>query len=274
MITDFHTHTFPEKIAAKAVAKLAKAANAKHYTDGSMDSLRRSMEQAAIGRAIILPVVTAPQQQQTINRTAIEINEHSHETGIISFGGIHPENTNYRQILRDLANNGIKGIKLHPVYQGYPFDDIRNLRIVDCATENGLAISVHAGLDIGIPGQDLVNPAHTLSVLKQVKPEKLIMAHMGGWCQWDMVEELLVGQNVYFDTSFTLTRLQHLDGSLDTMMNPQQFLRIVQNHGADRIVMGSDSPWSSQQESIDVIKKLLSEEDAKKILETNAEKLI
>lgn len=274
MITDFHTHIFPEKIAAKVVAKLAKAANAKHYTDGSMDSLRRSMEQANVGQSIVLPVVTDPHQHTTINNAALHINEFSHETGIVSFGGIHPDNTNYRQIIRNLASNGIKGIKLHPVYQGYAFDDIKNLRIIDCASENGLVISVHAGLDVGIPGQDLVNPKHTLSVIKQVKPEKLVMAHMGGWFQWDMVEELLIGQNVYLDTSFALTKLCHLDGTEEPMMNHQQFQRLVQKHGADRIIMGSDSPWSSQQESIDVIQKLLTAEDANKVLEKNAASLL
>jgi predicted TIM-barrel fold metal-dependent hydrolase len=52
-----------------------------------------------------------------------------------------------------------------------------------------------------------------------------ILAHMGGFGQWDAVEKYLVGKKVWFDTSYTL-------GSL----TKEQFRRIVKNHGADRIL--------------------------------------
>lgn len=46
---------------------------------------------------MLQPVVTNPRQQETINKIALTINETSAETGLISFGGIHPDNENYKE---------------------------------------------------------------------------------------------------------------------------------------------------------------------------------
>ena len=43
MIIDFHTHTFPEKIAAAAISKLEQKAHARAHTDGTQSALLRSM---------------------------------------------------------------------------------------------------------------------------------------------------------------------------------------------------------------------------------------
>ena len=45
-----------------------------------------------------------------------------------------------------------------------------------------------------------------------VKPEKLVLAHMGGLNFWDDVEKYLVGENVYFDTAYVADEMseEHL----------------------------------------------------------------
>ena len=54
---------------------------------------------------------------------------------------------NYKEILKEIKNLGLKGIKLHPDYQDMYFDDIRYEHIVDTASELGLITVVHAGAD-------------------------------------------------------------------------------------------------------------------------------
>ncbi len=276
MVIDFHTHIFPETIAERTLNKLALSSHNRAYLKGTAEALAVSMRTAGIDYSVNLPVATKPEQCKTINETARSINAHTADTGLISFGGIHPDYKDYRNLLRQIAASGIKGIKLHPVFQGVPFDDIRYLRIVDCACENRLAIVTHAGYDIGFPGADLATPKHILSLLRQVHPDRLILAHMGGWECWDDVERDLCGAPVYFDTSFSITPLREPDmppgkpgmpsenpdmetekGSAPaaskerSQMEPQQFFRIIKKHGADRILFGSDSPWSSQKESLE-----------------------
>ena len=194
MIIDFHTHTFPEELAGRAIGKLAASSRARNHLDGTAGALRASMREAGVDYSVLLPVVTRTGQQGDINRAAIETNRHSGETGLISFGGIHPENEDYREILRFLAENGVKGIKIHPVFQRVPIDDIRYLRIIECADENDMIVITHAGYDIGFPGEDFSSVERIRRMLDAVKPRKFVLAHMGGWDCWEEVEEHIVGR--------------------------------------------------------------------------------
>ena len=50
MIIDFHTHTFPDKIAAAAIDKLQHASHSKAFTSGTVSGLQASMQRAGIDR--------------------------------------------------------------------------------------------------------------------------------------------------------------------------------------------------------------------------------
>lgn len=281
MIIDFHTHSFPKKIARRALDKLSKSANMPYYLDGTLDDLKRSMRKSGVSYTILLPVATNRMQQQTINDLALAINEQWQDTGILSFGGIHPDNENYRSILRELSRNGIKGIKLHPVYQGVYIDDVRYLRIIAAACENDLIVLTHAGYDVSFPGLDYAAPIHMKSMLDQVHPNKMVLAHMGGWGNWEEVEELLTDYPIWLDTSFCLTTITHRNPESNVWkpeqehLSDQQFLRIAHAIGEDRILFGSDSPWTSQSDSIQAIQKSgLDESSLQKIFFDTAARLL
>ena len=53
------------------------------------------------------------------------------------------------------------------------------MRIIDEASSQGLITLVHAGIDIGIYDHNYSSVAHILKLLKEVAPEKLVLAHMG-----------------------------------------------------------------------------------------------
>ena len=44
MIIDFHTHTFPDELADRAVGTLAHSGGIHNYLDGRVDSLKESMK--------------------------------------------------------------------------------------------------------------------------------------------------------------------------------------------------------------------------------------
>ncbi|MBQ6206089.1 MAG: amidohydrolase family protein [Oscillospiraceae bacterium] len=281
MIVDFHTHTFPDKIAAASVDKLQSAAHIRPFADGTVSGLSASIRAAGIDCAVNLPVATSPRQVVQINNTAAKINEKTSETGVLSFGCVHPDFADYRAELGRVAALGIRGIKLHPPYQGADFDDIRYLRILDRAGELGLLALVHAGLDIGLPGADRASPRMIRDAVLSVGPVKLICAHMGGWRQWDAVETLLPDTGVFLDTSFALGRIvPNGDGYLWKeaelpLMDPAQFLRIVRTFGADRILFGTDSPWGGHAEALRNLRGLpLTDAERSAILGANAARLL
>ena len=154
----------------------------------------------------------------------------------------------------------MKGIKLHPDYQGVMIDDIRYKRIISYATELGLLISVHAGFDPGYPDCVHCPPRLARDMIHDVQPDRLILAHMGGYRRWDEVEEYLVGEPVWFDTAAVLGETPD-----------DQFVRIVRRQGADRILFGTDSPWAGQKEYVRYLRdRPLTEEEKLKILRLNA----
>lgn len=289
MIIDFHTHTFPEKIVQSTIAKLSASADIKNYIAGTLADLCSSMQNHGIDYSVLLPVVTNPAHEKKINRLTIETNEHFSESGIISFGGIHPDNEDYKNILKDLSKNGIKGIKLHPVFQKTYFNDIRYKKIIDYAMELDLIVVTHAGYDISYPGADFVTPSHILPIIKELHPKKLVLAHMGGWNCWDEVLDQIAGCDVYLDTSFSMTPLRSPKSKAATLSKSDsadiktsrlqlgigEFQKIVKKHGIDRILFGSDSPWADQGECIRILKNTgLSDLELSKILGENAGRLL
>lgn len=275
MIIDMHTHTFPDKIAARTIAGMeAEIYRQRQYenpavTGGTVDALRQSMTQNGVDLSIVLPVATKAGQQESINRFAVENNRKWKDTGIFSFGAIHPEDDHYKEILRFISENGMKGIKIHPDYQNTNFDDLRYMRIMEYASELGLIIVTHAGEDIGIPYPIHCTPDMVLHVMNEVAPDKLILAHMGGWNMWQEVRDKLTGLNLYFDTAFSMQPdpVPHL--------SREEITNLILEHGTDRVLFATDSPWSDQGETIEMIRSLsLSDEDKAAILGKNAMKLL
>ena len=222
-------------------------------------------------------MATSPKQYKHINEFAVEENERFSETHVWSFGGIHPDNDNYKEILRDICDKGLKGIKIHPDYQGAFFNDIRYKRIISYATELGLIVVTHAGTDIGLPDVTHCTPAMAEEVLDEVGPDKLVLAHMGGWQMWDDVLNRLCGRDVYFDTAFSYGQIDWREGAPHRwqLLDGDMFKKIVAAHGSDKILFGTDSPWSDQEQSCADIETLdLEDVDKNNIFENNARKLL
>ena len=266
MIIDFHTHTFPDSIAAKTIEKLKSAAGVPSHSDGTAAGLSASTAEAGIDYALVLPIATDPRQVATINEVAYKTNLSANRKRLLSFGAIHPDSPDIKKVLRGIASLGLRGIKLHPDYQGVFFNDIRYKRIVECATDLGLYVVVHAGVDIGLPEPVHTKPADILEVIKDTGTDKLILAHMGGWRMWDEAAELLADQDVMIDTSFSTTAVD-----VDDMLDEERFVRMVRMFGADKVLFGTDSPWASQRKSLKwIMHTSLKKEEKDMILGRNA----
>lgn len=265
MIIDLHTHIFPDKIAPLAIPELESHLpnNQKACSDGTLAGLLASAKEGEVTYSVVLPVVTSPKQFDSINRFAEAVSK---TEGIISFGGIHPDNDCVEERLQSLKDRGFKGIKLHPDYQHVYINDERYIRIIRTAVELDLMVSIHAGVDIGYPDPVHCPPALTKEMLDQVyegrEPEKahIILAHLGGHDMYDDVEKYLAGRNLYLDTAYSIDQLPVED-----------LMRLIRKHGCDRIVFGTDSPWTQQKQQADYLRSLpLTEEEKEQILWKNA----
>ncbi len=263
MIIDFHTHIFPDKIAARSIEALSKVSGVKAATDGTLSGLLASMDRSGVDLSVIMPVVTKLAQFESVNTFAAKVNE-QYSGRLLSFGGIHPDSEDYKSELNRIKELGLPGIKLHPDYQGVMIDDVRYMNIIEYADVLDLAILVHAGIDIGLPEPVHCPPDKARKVLDALKPKKLVLAHMGGWKQWEEVYEYLAGENVYLDTAFCFD-----------YMTQDMFLKLCEKHGTDKILFATDSPWSDARRDLEVIKSLPLADNAKEaIFFGNAKKLL
>ncbi len=261
MVIDFHTHVFPDKIAGRTLAALAAATGNLYQpcTEGTKASLVEKMDRFGVDLSVVQPVVTKPSQSESINRWAAEITSGR----LISFGGLYPTDS-YKEDIDRICALGLKGIKLHPEYQQFYVDDPRWLPLYDYALSKGLMLLFHAGYDPGFPTAMHSTPAMYVKILKELQGGVIIAAHLGGEQQWDQVEELLCGTEIYLDTSMGFDYYSR-----------EQFLRIVRSHGADRILFGSDSPWSRADRELAALRALpLAPEEKEQILWKNAAKLL
>lgn len=280
MIIDIHTHTFPDKLAATTIPKLGAMSHTVAFTDGTTGGLTDSMVRANVDYSLVLPVATSPRQVVRVNDASVKMNDSGLDTHVLSFGCMHPDFSDWHNELARIADLGLRGIKLHPIYQEVDFDDIRYLRILNRCGELGLMVMTHAGRDIGFPDREHCSPAMTLRAIQQVGPLTLLLAHMGGWRNWEQVMELLVGTGVYLDTSFALGSIPALDDGYYApenipLMDTDYFIKMVHAFGADHILFGSDSPWQGQRQCIDLIEALsLTDGEKAAILGGNAQRLL
>ena len=154
------------------------------------------------------------------------------------------------------------------------------MRIIDKATELGLIVLTHAGMDIGIPEHNYCSTAHIRHVMQEVGPDKLVLAHMGGWQGWRDVANNLADLPVYFDTAFSMgdilpapntTRAEEESHN----MNKQQFAFLAHTLGTDKLLFATDCPWSSQSESLAFLRDCeFTEQELADILGNNAQKLL
>lgn len=262
MVIDFHTHAFPDKIAERAIASLVKGCENSYIpcTDGTLSNLISNMDDFGVSLSVVQPVITKQSQTESLNLWAKEIQGER----IISFGGLFPHTDDYKRDIDYICSLGLKGIKLHPEYQQFTLNDKNMLKIYDYALSKGLILLFHAGFDPAYPPPYHSNPQMFAQVYNELKGGTIIAAHLGGQKQWDDVEKYICGTGIYIDTSMGFS-----------YYSKEQFLRILKSYGADKILFGSDSPWSRADEEISAINSLpISQEEKELILCGNAKRLL
>ncbi len=261
MLIDFHTHAFPESIAQKAIEKLSYASGGlTPNTNGTFFDLKRLLKESGIDKAVVLSIATNAKQQTNVNNFAASINDGK---DIFAFGSVFPDAPDALEELERIKSLGLKGVKLHPDYQGFSVDDEKMKPIYKKIGELGLITVFHTGQDYGFPPPYGATPEKMAKALKWFE-SPVIAAHFGSIGYESDVLKLLCGKNIYFDTSFGYGTL------------PRYYAqKIIEAHGADKILFGTDTPWHTAEMELKLLNTLeISHADWEKITHKNAEKLL
>lgn len=261
MLIDFHTHCFPEKIAARAIEKLSFVSGGlKYHTDGTVGGLRERMGKDGVTKSVVLSIATNAHQQASVNDFAAAINN---QTDIFAFGSVFPDAPDALEELCRIKELGLKGVKLHPDYQGFFVDDEKMIPIYKKISQLGLITVFHAGLDYGFPPPYGATPERLIKALKHFDTP-VIAAHWGGVNCAEGVIEHLCGTDIYFDTSFGYS-----------MMPKYYAEKILEKHGTERLLFGTDTPWHTANMEMRLLNSLgLGTDEMDKITHKNAQKLL
>jgi len=260
---DFHTHIFPDNLAKSAMDSLASNAGDYHpHTDGTLQGLRDSMKRASISASLVANIATKPAQMMPILQFCKEIKSESIHP-LISF---HPSNDTFEveDMFGEAQVAGLRGVKLHPMYQNFSIDDKYMYGFYELMASFGFYVMFHTGYDIAFPKNNQADVEKIAKVANWFKDLTIVCTHVGGWKQWDRIGCLSGCKNVYTETSMTLSE-----------MSDEAFVKLLSNFDEDRILFGSDSPWTDQKEMLERTQKLkISGGFKEKMLYKNAARLL
>ena len=264
MLIDFHTHAFPDKIAARALSSLSPRVNSAPLTDGSVSGLLDKMNIWGVDRAVVCNIATNPKQTVNVNNFAMETNS-LHGDRLTALGSVNPGYEDIPGEMKRIADAGIPGIKIHPEYMGRNVDDPAFDLIFELAAELDLFVITHAGFDAYSPSRVFAGPDALLRRIRRSPGTKFVCAHWGSNMMWHETYDKLLGENIWIDTSLCVF----------SALDKKFAVKMLNKHDSSRILFGSDCPWDSAEKAFDYIDSLPVSDDLKeKIYYANAEVLL
>ena len=261
MLIDFHTHCFPDKLAPRAIERLSFVSGGLiPYTDGTVAGLRRNMAEGGVSLSVVLNIATNATQQKNVNDFAATVNG---EMDLVAFGSVFPGSDDAFEELERIKALGLKGVKLHPDYQGFEVSDPKWKPLYRKISSLGLITVFHAGFDYGFPPPYGGTP-DKMAIALNWFDSPVVVAHWGGVNCNQQTLDLLCGREVYLDTSFGYSML------------PKYYAeKILEKHGTHRVLFGTDTPWHTAQMELRLLGSLgLTDAEMAAITHRNAQRLL
>lgn len=272
MIIDVHSHDFPDAIAARAMAGMCRKTEGRLWPagDGTLTNHLDQLERAGVDRAVTCPIATKPGMFDGLLRRALDIRDGAlgarAQRMIIPFVSVHPRDPSAPEQLSRAAAAGVKGVKFHCYYQDFSLADPSVWPVFARIADLGLVVQCHAGADIGWSDVlGLCGPGEIATLLGNVPGLRLIVAHLGGCDGYPphATDALLEEGSCYIDTSI-LHRRWHYD----------EAMRLLRSWPTERILFGTDFPWTNYTEAINWVKSVRDPADWDALFGGNACRLL
>jgi predicted TIM-barrel fold metal-dependent hydrolase len=211
---------------------VTEAARARNFT-ATLENWQRSMDDADIQMAVCLPI--PPYLTFEDLKRARELDER-----IIPFSGVDfTRQYNIESSLRQDVTQGAKGIKLHPIIQNLPLDDIRIHEAIEAFAPHDLPILLHCGTMSYYLGEEKVSrqtPAYgevryTQKLVSDFPTVSFVVGHAGLIEVQEVMERLGEYENVWVDISF---------------QSPENVIELISVFGPERVLFGSDWPFGNR----------------------------
>lgn len=239
---DIHTHAFHPKIAERAVGQLYDYYHIDPAGDGTLEDLQRKISEAGLDCAVVHSAATTPEQVVPANNWAIQLQQKAE--GILAFGTVHTGFAEWEKEFDRLEAAGVRGIKLHPDFQGIWLDD-KELEPIFEAAAGRFVMMFHVG-DRRAPEKNFSCPFKIAAIKRKFPRLQMIAAHLGGLFHWQHVPQELAGLGIYIDTSSCLQ-----------FIGEGQLQAIIAAIPRNLWLFGSDYPLMTPLQSLELLQKRL-----------------
>ena len=229
-----------------------------HSIELSVDELVKSMDRNSISKAVICPIGKGLTVQIAKANDEIANAVKKYPNRVVGFAGANPwqEDEAVDDLEKAVRNLGLRGLKLHPDIQGFPASDELAYPLVRRAGELKVPVYVHSGTS------PYSQPMEIGELAGACPETTIIMGHMG----YD---------NYFCDAIPAAKQFKNL--LLETSRNAQYWTieDTVKSIGADRVIFGTDQPYSRAEVEIAAINSLkLDSESREKILGGNISRVL
>jgi predicted TIM-barrel fold metal-dependent hydrolase len=273
IVVDGHVHTFSSDDVSKKVLQSFNKVYDIEFNNpgtGSIDDVLKNMKKHHIDYTIMANF-TPPKILDENNWWAISISKrHKNLVPLISF---HPDMAGCLcSLLESYINSGARGIKIHPMAQGFPpahkrledvykyCNDVKFPIVFHCGRVSNARINEFSDLDMIMP------------VIEKYPDIPFVLTHMADGDADAVINISKNFENVYFDTSIVITGYPPiLEANEPSWTNDKEVEDVINTIGANRVIFGSDYPWGGPGHDLDRILKMnLNEEQIKLIIGWNA----
>ena len=257
-IIDFHTHVYPDAIAAKAADSVRVFYGlGNDAMNGTVATLLEKGSEVGTTQYVILPVAMRPDRTRHINDFILDTLQKHPE--FLGFGTVHAAMENLTEEVEYICQKGLRGIKMHPDSQVFSIDDPRLFPMYE-QIQGKLPVLFH----MGDHRFDYSHPVRLKHLLELFPDLQVIAAHFGGYELYEEAYGLLKDTDCFFDVSSSLM-----------FMQPGEAERYINLYGAERFVYGSDYPmWNPVEEMERFMKLKLRDDQREQIFHKTAEHLL
>ncbi len=282
MIIDCHTHIFSSRIIANVSAKSAMVKKIKLHTSfakgrTNISALEKDCRSSGVDSCLILPTANVADIRK-INSSFIELAAGS--DFLFTAGTLHPFSKDNRQELLRLQTQGVRAIKLCSFSQGFSLsapETLNLFKLIETLNVSGsgrffviLDTFSFAHEYFGTPRLHTTTPLLLGDIARKYPDIDFVAAHMGGLTAppEEIFKHLLPSKNLYLDTSNAAHTL-----------SGKEFIRLLETHGPEHILFGTDWPWFDHKIEIDIIGRLLdlagyNSEEKEKVFHRNIANLL
>ncbi|HLD04938.1 MAG TPA: amidohydrolase family protein [Candidatus Nanoarchaeia archaeon] len=234
-ILDFHAHIGIHKDG------MTKRSLSKHMAD---------LKKYAVSYSVIFPFDTL-----SVEKSSFQLLEEArHHQNLFVFFRFNPNTIKKEEL--EQALEPFRGVKLHPRAQNFDPLDERFSWIFDRLAKWGKPVLIHSRCE----RLERTDPVRLVDLARRFPILKVVLGHFGG-ALTDVFKQVKALDNLFLETS--------------VMSSPHLIEEAVRVCGADKILFGSDVPFSDLEiEVLKVLKTHLSDAEKQKILFKNAARLL